>query len=221
MGTITDESQIQTKGKILVIDDERLLLQSIQKILEKAGFYVETASDFSSAKKRVKGLTFDLLLTDIVLPKMNGLKLIEKLQQDCDFEAAIIFITGEPNLETCEQAIKLGAADYLEKPVDRVHLLEAVKNALLHKKHTLLIYEGEKPITITLSSDFLNVRGTGINTEQKKVLNTNLQKIHDALSTLKKRFGEEFTEDQRELLNIIAQNSLQLKKILKKSVLKP
>ena len=218
MGNADKDSQT---GKILIIDDERLLRQSLQKILEKAGFYVETAFDYPSAKKRVESLTFDLLLTDIVLPKMNGLKLIMNLQQECGLEATVIYITGEPNLETCKQAIKLGAADYLEKPVDRVSLLEAIKNALLRKKHTLLVYEKDEPTTITLSTDFLNVSEPVVTPEQKQTIISHFDKAHDALVLLKKRYGEEFSKDQRDLLNIIAQNNSALKKTLKKTILKP
>ncbi|MHA1745632.1 MAG: response regulator [Promethearchaeota archaeon] len=219
MENTNGDQHLQNQGKILIIDDERLLRQSLQKILLKSGFHVETAFDYPSAKKCVQNLAFDLLLTDIVLPKISGLKLIMKLQQECELEAATIFITGEPNLETCKQAIKLGASDYLEKPVDRVSLLEAIKNALLRRKHTLLVYEGDQPTSITLSTDFLAVNEPVIEPENKKTIITNLENIHDALSTLKNRYGKDFSEDQRDLLNIVAQNNSQLKKLLKKTIL--
>ncbi|MHA1601961.1 MAG: response regulator, partial [Promethearchaeota archaeon] len=128
---------IENQPKILIIDDERLLRQSLKRILEKAGFYCEMAMDYSSAKKNIENLDFDAILVDIILPKMNGIELITKLQEDLSINAAIIFITGEPNLETCRKAIKIGAFNYLEKPVSRKLLIESIKQALIRRNNQI------------------------------------------------------------------------------------
>ena len=107
-----------SKAKILIIDDEIGLRDSLKRIVEKSGFIAETAMDFASAKKIVSKFKFDLFLVDLILPKMNGIQLMTRLKEEFEITGAILFFTGEPNLETCIEAIRLGALDYLEKPVE-------------------------------------------------------------------------------------------------------
>ncbi|WP_371803017.1 response regulator [Candidatus Lokiarchaeum ossiferum] len=211
----SDTNNIQNQAKVLIIDDERLLRQSIKKILERAGFYCETAFDFQTAKKCVENLHYDLILADIVLPKMSGIKLIATLQEEFDLDAAIIFITGEPNLETAMQAIHIGASDYLEKPVSRGLLIETIQNVLIRKKHELEVLENNTRKPITLNQSFFNLERSAIDSDSLKKIKESIELMHKSLVTLKKKFGNDFNEEQRTLLNNIAQNNAALKKILK------
>ncbi|WP_457558013.1 response regulator [Candidatus Harpocratesius sp.] len=204
------------QGKILIIDDEIALRKSLKKMLERAGFYCETAFDYSSAQEAVENLNFDLILVDIILPEMNGLSLIAKLQDKMEISSAIIFVTGEPNLETAMQAIKLGAYDYLEKPTQRTVLIESIKRALLRRGYKLKIAGKEIQKTINLSSTFIKTEKYQMNEELKEEFQRNVSTIHNALLELKKRYGEELSTDQRLLLNQIAQSNGKLKKTLKK-----
>ena len=207
---------MQNQAKILIIDDERLLRQSIKKILEKTGFYCETAKDYDSAKERINSLQFDLLLVDIVLPQMNGVNLVKKLQNECDLNAAIIFITGEPSLETSIKAIRVGAIDYLEKPVNRKALINSIKRSLLRRKKEIQIIENDKMKKVVLDDSFIDYQHDNISSDIINKLQESLDQVHNALLQLKKRYGEEFNEDQRTLLNIIAQNNSLMKKSLQK-----
>ena len=103
-----------SKAKILIIDDEIGLRDSLKRIVERSGFIAETAMDFASAKKVVSKskFNFDLFLVDLILPKMNGIQLMTRLKEEFEITGAILFFTGEPNLETCIEAIRLGALDY-------------------------------------------------------------------------------------------------------------
>lgn len=204
------------QAKILIIDDERSLRKSIKTILEKAGFYCETAFDYSTAQKAVENLQFDLILADIVLPEINGLQLIAKLQKEFKITSAIIFVTGEPSLETATQAIQLGASNYLEKPTSRSVLVEAIKHALLRKNHEISIMENQTPKAISLNEAFLKMEKYDMHEELKEEFQENVDGMHDALLELKKKYGNEFNDDQRNLLNTIAQCNGNLKKILKK-----
>jgi DNA-binding response OmpR family regulator len=211
-----DENGIQNQAKILIIDDEIFLRKSVKKILEKSGFYCETAMDYETAKKCVGNLDFDLLLVDIVLPKMSGLQLIKKLQEECNLTGAIIFITGEPNLETSMKAIRIGATDYLEKPVERKQLVDAIHRSLIRREKEIRIIKEDKNKVIVVNEAFLSEQEESIKPEFILEVEECLNHTHDALLQLKKKYGKEFNEEQRSLMNIIAQSNSRMKKTLKK-----
>jgi len=207
-----------SKAKILVIDDEKVLRESVKKIVEKIGFLAETAMDFPSAKKLVSQFKFDLFLVDIILPKMNGIQLMTKLKQEFDLEGGIIFFTGEPNLETCVGAIRLGAYDYLEKPVDPSELIEAIKQVLIKRKHDIKILE-DTPKKEFIIDDSALLKGKNIDDKMLETLEKVKNSNHKILLKLKNKYGNEFNDEQRDLLNKIVENNSKLKKIIEK--LKP
>jgi len=207
-----------SKAKILVIDDEKVLRESVKKIVEKIGFLAETAMDFPSAKKLVSQFKFDLFLVDIILPKMNGIQLMTKLKQEFDLEGGIIFFTGEPNLETCVGAIRLGAYDYLEKPVDPSELIEAIKQVLIKRKHDIKILE-ETPKKEFIIDDSALLEGKNIDDKTLETLEKVKNSNHKILLKLKNKYGKEFNDEQRDLLNKIVENNSKLKKIIEE--LKP
>ncbi|QEE15508.1 response regulator [Promethearchaeum syntrophicum] len=203
------------KAKILVIDDEKVLRESVKKIVEKIGFIAETAMDFPSAKKLVSQFTFDLFLVDIILPKMNGIQLMTKLKEEYGLNGGIIFFTGEPNLDTCIGAIKLGAYDYLEKPVDPSELIEAIKQVLLRRKHDIKILE-TAPKKEFIIDDSAFLENKKIDDKTLKTLKKVKNSTHKILLDLKKKYGNEFNDEQRDLLNKIVKNNGELKKIIEK-----
>lgn len=215
---ITAAAKISTEvnqGKILIIDDEEAIRKSLKKMLERAGFYCETAFDYKSAKEAVEALDFDLILVDIILPEMDGTQLIAKLQEELSLESAVIFVTGEPNLETATKAIKLGASDYLEKPTNRNSLIAAISRTLAKSGYKILVDGKEISKTIHLNSRIFKNENGALSDEIKEIFQNHLDNIHEALLELKKNYGEVFDEDQRRLLNQIAQNNSQMRKTLK------
>ncbi|RLI63999.1 MAG: hypothetical protein DRO88_08455 [Promethearchaeia archaeon] len=214
--TIASKISTEVKqGKILIIDDEEPIRKSLKKMLERAGFYCETAYNYSSAKEAVESLNFDLILVDIILPEMNGLRLVAKLQEEFKIDSVIIFVTGEPNLETALQAIKLGASDYLEKPANRNNLVAAITRALTRQGYNISVEGKNITKSIQLNSIIFQSEKNQINKELKEEFQTRLDIIHNALLELKRKFGEEFNEEQRSLLNQIAQSNAKLRKTLK------
>ncbi|MHA1719690.1 MAG: response regulator [Promethearchaeota archaeon] len=198
-----------SKAKILIIDDEIGLRDSLKRIVEKSGFIAETAMDFASAKKIVSKFKFDLFLVDLILPKMNGIQLMTRLKEEFEITGAILFFTGEPNLETCIEAIKLGALDYLEKPVEPSVLINTITQALIRKNHEVKILENTpKKEFIINNSPFFSHEKILKNIEEIK------DNIHDILRTLKNKYGNDFNDDQRNLLNKIVENNGKLKKII-------
>ncbi len=115
---------------ILIVDDEKSIRVTLKKILEREGYYVETAPDFHTAKKNIESLSFDLFILDIILPEINGIEFLKKLRDDMQINTPVVFITGEPNIQTSIEALRLGAFDYIDKPVRKEDILKVVKQAL-------------------------------------------------------------------------------------------
>ncbi|HQQ93635.1 MAG TPA: sigma-54 dependent transcriptional regulator [Bacteroidia bacterium] len=122
-------------AKILVVDDEKAIRRSIREILEFEKHQVDEAEDGLNALQMTSKNTYDIILSDIKMPKLDGLEFLQKLTE-LQVPSAVIIISGHGNIETAVDAVKKGAYDYLAKPIDLNRLLVSVRNAL--EKNTLL-----------------------------------------------------------------------------------
>ena len=113
---------------VLIIDDERSIRNSLKDILEYEKFHVEEAEDGPAGLQKVKENSYDLILCDIKMPRMDGIEVLEKILEDNDIP--VVMISGHGNIETAVEAIKMGAFDYISKPLDLNRLLVTVRNAL-------------------------------------------------------------------------------------------
>jgi len=120
-------------GNILVVDDERSIRITVKAFLEDEGHSVETAEDAESALDILRNKSVDVILTDIILPRVSGVDLLRQIR-DMVPRAQVIMMTGEPTLETAAASLRHGAFDYLQKPVGKTEILKTVRNAL-HIKH--------------------------------------------------------------------------------------
>lgn len=120
--------------KILVIDDDPLVLRSIRKILTKKKYNVEEAKNSEDAITKCEDSNFDLILCDIRMPGNNGLQTIERIRLLCEeknrSEIPVIFITGYASEDAPIKAVKLKAKDYILKPFDMDELLESIENVI-------------------------------------------------------------------------------------------
>ena len=116
-------------AKILIIDDEKSIRNSLRDILEYEKYDVEEAEDGAMGLKMIQQGGFDMVLCDIKMPKMDGLELLEKTQL-LDNNLPIVMISGHGDIETAVGAIKEGAYDYISKPLDLNRLLVVTRNAL-------------------------------------------------------------------------------------------
>lgn len=116
-------------ARILIVDDERYIRSTIKDIFENEKYIADTAADPVEALDKIKTSAFDLILSDIVMPKMNGKEFIVQLQ-DINFEPPVIIMSAHGDIQTAVECIKLGAFDFLEKPIDLNRLLLSVRNAL-------------------------------------------------------------------------------------------
>ncbi|UTW67396.1 sigma-54-dependent Fis family transcriptional regulator [bacterium SCSIO 12643] len=115
--------------KVLIIDDERPIRNSLREILEYEKLKIEEATNAIEALEILKKSDFDLILCDIKMPGMDGIELLTKIQEDKP-EIPVIMISGHGNVETAVDALKKGAYDFIEKPIDLNRLLVTVRNAL-------------------------------------------------------------------------------------------
>ncbi|MCB0395341.1 MAG: sigma-54-dependent Fis family transcriptional regulator [Flavobacteriales bacterium] len=119
-------------AKILVIDDEKSIRNTLRDILEYEKFEVTEAADGKEALDLAAKTKFDVILCDIKMPKMDGIEVLEKLN-DLAPESPVVMISGHGNVETAVDALKKGAYDYISKPLDLNRLLVTVRNALDRK----------------------------------------------------------------------------------------
>lgn len=119
------------KKQILIIDDDRAVLQSCRHILTDEGYDVETATDGASGLELLKQRPFDLVLIDLKMPGMNGLETLEAAKRADPLVVAIIF-TAYGTIQTAVEAIKAGAFNYITKPFKALELVVTVEKGLEH-----------------------------------------------------------------------------------------
>jgi CheY-like chemotaxis protein len=169
------------KRKILVVDDDINVSKSIRKVISEEEYEVETALSGEEALQMDRKKKFDLIITDLMMPGLNGLELLETLKQARP-GVNVIMITGYPTIKTAVQSVKMGAFDYLPKPFTPAELRSLVTRVF--KKvgsdeqgeasiaepvippgyyymlgHAWLKVENEKEVLIGIVHDFLKTVG--------------------------------------------------------------
>ncbi len=116
-------------SRILIIDDEKSIRNTLKEILEYEKHVVQDAADGTEGLKLASESTFDIILCDIKMPKMDGLEVLEKLQELAP-DTPVVMISGHGNIETAVDAIKKGAFDFISKPLDLNRVLITIRNAM-------------------------------------------------------------------------------------------
>src|SRR6202007_2054984 len=115
--------------KILIVDDERLVRWSLRQKCEEWGYHVMEAEAGEPGLKVAQHESADLVLLDVRMPDLNGLQVLEQLKKNGDARA-VIMITADPQLDDVKSALKLGAYDFVGKPLDFEELRVTIQNAL-------------------------------------------------------------------------------------------
>lgn len=115
--------------KVLIIDDEKAIRNALRDILQFEKFDVEEAADGTEGVKLAEAGTFDLVLCDIKMPRMDGMEVLSRLQE-LHPDMPVVMISGHGTIDTAVEAIKKGAYDFISKPPDLNRLLVTVRNAL-------------------------------------------------------------------------------------------
>lgn len=121
------------KARILVIDDEAIVRTSCRRILEPEGYAVQTAKSGSDGLQALLTDVFDLILTDLKMPDMDGVEVLRKIKETLP-DTEVIIMTGHGTVSTAVKAMKMGAHDYIEKPFSPDDLLKLTSKALEIKK---------------------------------------------------------------------------------------
>ena len=115
--------------KILIIDDERAIRSTLKEILEFEKYKVDDTENGVNGLKLASENNYDIIFCDIKMPKMDGLEFLEK-KQEKEIDCPVIMISGHGNIETAVKALKNGAYDYIEKPLDLNRVLTSLRNAI-------------------------------------------------------------------------------------------
>ncbi len=138
---------------ILIIDDERSIRNALKEILEFEGFNVVDAEDGESGLSIMKQQSIDLVFCDIKMPKMDGVEVLEQILQYHE-GLPVVMISGHGTIETAVEAIKKGAFDFIEKPLDLNRILVTLKNA---RERNHLVVQTE-----VLKSSIKKIKGSSI-----------------------------------------------------------
>src|SRR6186997_1773232 len=114
---------------ILIIDDEKAIRKALTEILSDEGYKTEEAGDGEEGLKKFKERSYDVVLCDIKMPKLDGLEFLQKATES-NADVPVIIISGHGNIETAVDAVKKGAFDFISKPPDLNRLLITLRNAM-------------------------------------------------------------------------------------------
>ncbi len=128
-------------ARVLVVDDEKSIRNTVSEFLRMDGYEVWTAEDADAAMALMAEHACDVVVTDIILPRVSGVTLLQRIKEQAP-DIQVILMTGEPTVDTAVDAVRAGAYEYLSKPTGKRELLAAVRQAarvktLLDEKHQL------------------------------------------------------------------------------------
>ncbi len=129
---------MSNSNKVLVVDDDDIVRLSYERSLKAANcdVEVETVLNGEDALKAMERKSFDVVLLDLRMPGMDGMTVLKSIRRDWP-ASGIIVITGYPTIETAKEAIRLGACDYLAKPVSPADIVSAATTAIAQKSWAL------------------------------------------------------------------------------------
>ena len=161
---------------VLVVDDDDRIRELVKQYLEENNFIVTSAKDALDAKKKLKILTFDILILDIMMPGESGLSLTKEVKKNNS--TPIILLTAKGETQDRIKGLELGADDYLGKPFEAKELLLRIKNILYKIQKPILpdeIYIGNTIINLKKLEIKTNNKIKKINPQEKKVLEKMLE----------------------------------------------
>lgn len=127
------QDRLTGEFNILIVDDERLIRESLFEILRLEGYQAHMAASAEEALEMVKGKVFDIILTDLRLPKMNGIELLAQVKSGFP-DTEVILITGYGSIESAVEAVKKGAYNYITKPINDEEIKACILKIVEHKR---------------------------------------------------------------------------------------
>jgi len=152
-------------ARILVIDDEESIRFTFQRFLSAAGHVTTTAESCAEALLRINETSFDLVFADIILEDGTGIDILREIKTR-ELNCPVIMITGQPGVESAADSIRLGAFDYIPKPLNQESLLHAARTALQYKA----VKEEKEKYRANLEAIFKSVRDAIITVDKEAVV---------------------------------------------------
>src|SRR5437868_14122548 len=131
--TVPHSTIIPTKGKVLVVDDELDIRESLELLLISEGYSVELAQNAGEGLHKMEAARYDLVLLDLMMPDRSGMEVLEEVRQR-DKETPIFMITAYGSVEAAVHALKLGANDYFSKPWDNDKLIIEIDSMIARRQ---------------------------------------------------------------------------------------
>lgn len=125
--------------RVLIVDDEDVVRMSYAAALAQVECEPRTARDGAAALRAMERAPFDVVFLDLRMPGMDGLSVLQEMKRNWP-ESEVVIVTGYPSVETAKEAVRLGAFDYLEKPVGPDDIVGAARDALTHKQWAMRDY---------------------------------------------------------------------------------
>lgn len=137
-----ETTQEKTPVRLLVVDDEEIMREFLSEVLKDEGYTIQLARSGKEALKLMNASEYDIILTDIVMPELDGLGVV-RATRDLPYSPSVIVMTGYASMETAVESMKLGAADYITKPfnIDQIRII--VRNAVEERLLKARAEEGE------------------------------------------------------------------------------
>ncbi|MRI83942.1 MAG: two-component system response regulator [Nitratiruptor sp.] len=178
------------KGKILLLEDDLALSETIREYLEDAGFVVESVYTGDEALERVYEHNYDLLLLDVMVPGIDGFELLRQIRERTDTPA--IFITSLDSVENLERGFKSGCDDYIRKPFALKELLLRIETLLKREfgKRERVVIDDRRYFDLESQSLYVDGEAVPLNQKERSLLKLFLkhpneplshERIHDAL----------------------------------------
>jgi len=124
------------KNRILIVDDDETVRRSYLRSLESLSCSIEAASDGEQALQTMQAKPFDVVLLDMRMPGQDGLSVLRTIKQKWP-ESEVVIITGYPTVDSAKEAVRLGAYDYISKPVAPQDVINVTDGAITHKQWAL------------------------------------------------------------------------------------
>jgi DNA-binding NarL/FixJ family response regulator len=202
------------KKSVLIVDDEESIRISLKRMLEKQNFKVETANNGSMALKKLAKYPYDLVLTDIMMDSISGIKLLKNIKEKYS-NVIVLLMTGYASMESAIDALRLGATDYILKPCSKKEILSSIANSfkknIQHKdkktsqdvKYSFKVLSGKKPLTkkeLIVSEYLLH----GLKSEEMAIkLNVTVATIKFHLKNIYSKLG---IKGRREIAKVMYSN---------------
>ena len=163
------------RPEILIVDDEEDIRFALKKMLDGEGFSVTTAEDFDTASSALREKNYAIVLLDIILGKKTGIDLLSDMRK-MELECLVILITGAPSIDTAAEAVRLGAYDYIRKPIRKVTLLRVLNKAIEYKA----VKDENRKYRLDLEAIFTSVKDAIISVDK----NLEIIEYNDAAKTI-------------------------------------